>query len=129
MVEDALDGVRWNRDCDTTGGPPPGPWRGWAGRCDDAPVLNPPYPADLIPDTSAGLLAFNAARDEATWAGHVAVSVQLQRGRWTVKLDTLTAPDHSVRADDVRVLAEAVQALVRAWGRNVRHYRPGAVQP
>jgi hypothetical protein len=84
------------------------------GWFEDAVVLNPPYPADLIPDTAAGLLAFNAARDEAARAGHVAVSVQLQRGRWTVKLDTLTTPDHRVRADDVRVLAQAVQALVRA---------------
>lgn len=56
----------------------------------------------------------NAAREEAARAGHAAVSVQLQRGTWTVRLDTLTAPDHTVRDDDARALAGAVRVLVRA---------------
>lgn len=77
-------------------------------------VLTPPYPAQSIPDVSAGLLAFNAAWKEAKRAGHVAVCIELRRGRWTVKLDALTAPGHEVGQEDAAVLAEAVRTAVNA---------------
>ncbi|MFC1431664.1 hypothetical protein ACEZDB_13520 [Streptacidiphilus sp. N1-3] len=72
-----------------------------------------PYPAHLIPDVSAGMLAHNDARAAAAQAGRVAVSIQLQRGAWSVKMDTRTAPAHSVRESDALALAEAVTTLVR----------------
>jgi hypothetical protein len=77
-------------------------------------VLTPPYPEQSIPDVSAGLLAFNSAWEEAKRAGHVAVCIQLRRGRWIVKLDVLTVPGHKVGEADAAVLAEAVRTAVIA---------------
>lgn len=64
-----------------------------------------PCPAQLVPDGTK-LDEFNRAYQAAKDAGTVFVCVARSGARWTVKLDALTAPGHSV--EDAAVTAVAM---------------------
>ncbi|MEU8137809.1 hypothetical protein [Streptodolium elevatio] len=73
-----------------------------------------------VPDVSGGVELFNAAYTAAKDRNEVFAAVQLDEGRWTVKLDGLTALGHTVPAEAAAVLtvreqpcADVVQSLLR----------------
>ncbi|MFF7191963.1 hypothetical protein ACFZAR_44155 [Streptomyces sp. NPDC008222] len=71
-----------------------------------------PCPAARVPDAT-GMDAFNAAYRQARQQRAVFIAVELQGGRWTVKADVLTAPQHSIDAAVYDVVREAVICLIR----------------
>ncbi|GGW70026.1 hypothetical protein [Streptomyces xantholiticus] len=75
--------------------------------------LPAPCPADLIPDAT-GIDAFNAAYKAAKRQQTVFVAVERQGHHWTVKADTITAPQHTVDDTVYHAVRTAVIRLIRS---------------
>ncbi|MFC9930006.1 hypothetical protein [Streptomyces sp. NPDC127190] len=72
-----------------------------------------PCPAGLVPDAT-GVDAFNAAYRRAKQQRAVFVGVERQGPRWTVKADTLTAPDPTVNDSVHDAVRNTVIPLIRS---------------
>jgi hypothetical protein len=75
--------------------------------------LPTPCPADRIPDAT-GLDAFEAAGKAAARQRAVFIAVEQQGPLWTVKADTLSAPQHTITTTVYNAVREAVIRLIRA---------------
>ncbi|MFF3518792.1 hypothetical protein [Streptomyces sp. NPDC002573] len=75
--------------------------------------LPAPCPSDLIPDAT-GMDAFNAAYRRAMQQRAVFVAIECEGRQWTVKADTITAPQHVVDDLVYDAVRTAVIQLIRS---------------
>ncbi|MEV0186834.1 hypothetical protein AB0I54_47845 [Streptomyces sp. NPDC050625] len=75
--------------------------------------LPEPCPADLIPDAT-GIDALNDAYRQAKQQHTVFVAIESLVERWTVKADTITAPQHVVADSVYDAIRAAVIRLIRS---------------
>ncbi|MFE5548583.1 hypothetical protein ACFQ71_32825 [Streptomyces sp. NPDC056534] len=72
-----------------------------------------PCPAHLIPDAT-GIEAFSTAYQAAQEQRAVFIAIEHHGPQWTVKADTLTAPQHTISAAVHDAVRDAVTHLIRA---------------